>query len=202
MADALGGLRYLRSNTTVLRMAVMLAIFSIFGWSYAVLMPVFARDVLHVGARGLGYLMTCNGVGALAGALLVASGSRRHLRRLLFGGAALLSASLAAFSFSRVLPLSMVLLALAGVGGLAFMSTANTTIQLSVPDEVRGRMMGVWGLVFAGMAPLGSLQAGTVEEYLGAPTAVRLGAGIIAAATLAALVLLRRHMPGEPREEQ
>ncbi|HUT75276.1 MAG TPA: MFS transporter [Armatimonadota bacterium] len=202
MADALGGLRYVRSNSTVLRMAVMLAVFSIFGWSYAVLMPVFARDVLHVGARGLGYLMTSSGVGALAGALTVASGSGRHLRRLLFGGAVLMSASLVAFSFSRVLPLSALLLALVGMGGLAFMSAANTTIQLSVPDEVRGRMMGVWGLVIAGTAPLGSLQAGAMAEYLGAPAAVRLGACIMAAATLAAIVVVRRRARGEPREEE
>jgi len=192
LADAVGGLRYLRSNRTVLRLAGLLAVFSVFGWSYAVLMPIFAREVFHMGPQGLGYLMTATGIGALAGALTVASLSGYPIRRLLFGGAFLLAAALIGFSFSRVFGLSVVLLALAGFGGVVFMSTANTTFQTSVPDEVRGRTMGVWGLVFAGTAPLGSLQAGTLAQYLGAPKAVLIGALITAGATFTALMAARR----------
>jgi MFS family permease len=196
LADALSGLRYLRANSTVMGLAGLLAVFSVFGWSYAVLMPVFARSVLHVGPRGLGYLMTATGVGALAGALTVASLSGRPSRSVLFGGALLLSAALLGFSASRAFALSLGLAALAGFGGVAFMSTANTTFQMSVPDEVRGRMMGVWALVFAGSAPLGSFQMGIVAQYFGAPTAVAIGAAISAVAALGALVLLARRRRG------
>lgn len=195
VADALGGLRYLRTNSTVMRLAVLLAVFSVFGWSYAILMPVFARDVLHSGARGLGYLMTATGVGALGGALTVASLSGRPSRRVLFGGAFLLAAALLGFAASRIFLLSAGLLALAGFGGVAFMSTANTTFQVSVPDEMRGRIMGVWGLVFAGGAPLGSLQAGALAQYLGAPVAVAIGAAITGAAALTGVLAARRLPP-------
>jgi MFS family permease len=192
LADAVGGLRYLRTNSTVLGLAGLLAVFSIFGWSYAVLMPIFARDVLHKGPQGLGYLMTATGIGALTGALTVASLSGYPLPRLLFSGAFVLAAALIGFSFSRLFVLSMLLLAAAGFGGVMFMSTANTTFQTSVPDEVRGRIMGVWGIVFAGTAPLGSLQAGTLAQYLGAPAAVLIGACLTAGAMTAALIALCR----------
>jgi len=201
LADALSGLRYLRANSTVMGLAALLAVFSVFGWSYAVLMPVFARSVLHVGPQGLGYLMTATGVGALLGALTVASSSGRPSRRVLFGGALLLSAALLGFSASRAFELSLGLAALAGFGGVAFMSTANTTFQMSVPDEVRGRMMGVWALVFAGSAPLGSFQMGIVAQYFGAPTAVAIGAAICAVAALGALVLLARRRRGASPDE-
>jgi MFS family permease len=192
LGDAVGGLRYLRSNSTVLGLAAMLAVLTIFGWSYAVLMPVFATKVLAVGARGLGYLMTANGIGALVGALTVATLAERPSKTILFGGALLLAGALIGFSFSRNFPLSLLLLALAGLGGVAFMSTANTTFQISVPDEVRGRIMGVWGLVMAGTGPLGSLQIGTLAEYLGAPRAVLIGACVTVVGTLAALIAWRR----------
>jgi MFS family permease len=194
LADALDGIRHLRQKRTVLGIAIWLAAFSVFGWSYAVLMPIFARDVLHMGPSGLGYLMTGTGVGALIGALGVATLSGYNVSRptLLFSGAFLLAAALIAFSFSRAFWLSAAMLALAGMGGVTFMSTANTTIQVSVPDELRGRMMGVWGVVFAGSAPLGSLQAGTMAQYLGAPMAVLIGALVTICATVMALVALRR----------
>jgi len=192
LADAVGGLRYLRTNSTVMGLAALLGAISMFGWSYAVLMPVFARDVLHMGPQGLGYLMAATGVGALIGALTVASLSGYPLPRLLFGGAFTMAAALLGFSFSHTFALSLVLLAGAGFGGVMFMATANTAFQTSVPDEVRGRIMGVWGIVFAGSAPLGSLQAGTLAQYLGAPAAVRIGACVAAGATITALVALRR----------
>jgi len=200
LADALSGLRYLRANSTVMGLAALLAVFSVFGWSYAVLMPVFARSVLHVGPQGLGYLMTATGVGALLGALTVASSSGRPSRRVLFGGALLLSAALLGFSASRAFELSLGLAALAGFGGVAFMSTANTTFQMSVPDEVRGRMMGVWALVFAGSAPLGSFQMGIVAQYFGAPTAVAIGAAITAVAAVTALLVVARRRGPAPGE--
>jgi len=198
LTDAFGGLRYLVTNRALRQVVALLAVFSVFGWSYGVLMPVFARDVLKAGARGLGYLMTSNGIGALAGALTVATLSEYPRKQMLFGGAFVLSAALIGFALSRTFLLSAALLALVGLGGVAFMSTANTTIQVSVPDEMRGRVMGVWGLVFAGTAPLGSLQAGTIAQYLTAPDAVAIGACITGCAAVVALIAARRRVADEP----
>jgi len=112
--------------------------------------------------------------------------------RILFAGGFLLSAAAVGFAFSRMLHLSMAILAFAGLGGVAMMSVANTLIQTSVPDRVRGRVMGVWALVFAGSAPLGSFQAGTLAQYLTAPVAVVIGAAITLAATVVAVIGWRR----------
>jgi MFS family permease len=93
------------------------------------------------------------------------------------------------------------MLALAGLGSIAVMSVANTLIQVSVPDQMRGRVMGVWALVFSASAPLGSLQAGTLAQYLGAPVAVVIGATITLGGTAAAMVgwkRLRKKMPLHP----
>jgi len=136
------------------------------------------------------------------GALLVASlGQYQHRERVLFGGGFLLSAAAAGCAFSRILHLSMGMLALAGLGSIAVMSVANTLIQVSVPDQMRGRVMGVWALVFSASAPLGSLQAGTLAQYLGAPVAVVIGATITLGGTAAAMVgwkRLRKKMPLHP----
>jgi MFS family permease len=196
MEDALGGLRYLRQNRTVLRIAVLMTIFSVFGWIYNVLMPVFAKDVLHSGARGLGYLMTAGGVGALVGSLLIASlGNYPHRWRLLLGGALLLALATGGFAFSNIFLLSCALLAFAGVGAVTLMSSANTMLQLSAPDEMRGRVMGIWGLVFMGSTPLASFLAGTTAHYLGAPFTVGLSAWITGVVALVAIRFARRDKP-------
>jgi MFS family permease len=192
LSDAISGLRYLWTNATVRGLAVMLAVVTVFGWSYGVLMPVFAKTILGIGAQGLGYLWVATGVGAVIGALSVATVAGRPKGSVLFGGMLLLAAAVAGFSLSRSFALSLLLLALAGLGGVAFMSTANTVFQISVPDEARGRIMGVWGLVMAGMAPVGSLQIGALAEYLGAPRAVLIGACITAGVTLIAIIAWRR----------
>jgi MFS family permease len=202
LQEALSGFRYLRSNRTVLNIATMLGIFFIFGWYYAVLLPVFAKDILDVGAPGLGYLMTASGVGALFGALTVATLSAYpHKRRLFFGGAILLAAASEGFAFSRIFSLSAVLLALVGFGGITVMATANTMIQLSVSDDMRGRIMGVWALVFAGTTPISSFLAGTLAQHFGAPFAVALGAGIMGLVVSGAALAAWRARGGRMKDE-
>jgi MFS family permease len=166
----------------------IMATLSIFVLPYTVLMPLFARDVLHVGARGLGFLMSATGVGALCGALIVATfGSRGSRSRWLFASAILVSAALLAFSLSRSYALSLALLFFVGLGIVMQATTSNSFLQLSVPDAMRGRMMALFGIVFMGFMPLGNLIAGVLAHLFGASLALGIGAGLsgtVAAATL------------------
>lgn len=181
------GWRYVIRTPQVRGLLILLAIISIFGWSYAVLMPVFAHEVLHVGARGLGFLMSAIGVGALVGALMLASLGHHRLRaRFLYGGLGLFAASVWLFAGSEHFLLS--LFALAGAGGamITYMNTSNALLQLTVPEEMQGRVMGFRTLVFAGLTPLGSALLGSLADWIGAPLAVRSAALLCGTAAAAA----------------
>jgi predicted MFS family arabinose efflux permease len=156
-------------------------------------MPAFARDVLGRGANGYGVLMSASGTGAFVGALIVATyGHLFTPRRLALGGVWLFSGALLAFSVSRNFYLALVFLFIAGFGMLLFFSTSNTVLQTIVPDEMRGRVMGVWSLVFGAMIPLGSLEAGAVAHWTGTPFALAFGAIICAVSALVTLFAIRR----------
>jgi len=173
------GLRYAWTNQ-VLKTVILLVILStIFIMPYGVLMPVFAGEILKVGSRGFGLLMTCTGLGALSGGLMLGSaGNVKHKGRLFFTGAFIFSIAILLFSFSRIFPLSCALLVAGGFFSMIQSSTSNTIIQVTVSDEMRGRVMGIFSLAFMGLSPLGSLQAGMVAQFFGAPFAVALGAAI------------------------
>src|SRR6266480_6192028 len=133
--------------------------------------------------------------GSLADLYPKRSATYGHLftpRRLALGGVWLFSIALFAFSLSRNFYLALAFLLIAGFGMLLFFSTSNTVLQTIVPDEMRGRVMGVWSLVFGAMIPLGSLEAGAVAHWAGTPFALALGACICALAALVALVIMRR----------
>jgi len=165
----------------------------IFGWSYAVLMPAFARDVLSRGANGYGVLMSASGTGAFIGALVVATyGHLFTPRKLALGGIWLFSIALLALSRSRNFYAALAFLLVAGFGMLLFFSTYNTALQTIVPDEMRGRVMGVWSLVFGAMIPLGSLEAGALAHWLGTPFALAFGAIICAVSALVTLFVIQR----------
>jgi len=185
------GLRYIRGDATVFTLVTLVGIASIFGMPYATLMPVFARDILEVDASGYGALMSAAGVGALMGAIgLAALGRYRPKGRLLTAGNLLFPATLLAFSLSRWYPLSLLILVAVGWSMVTQNATTNTLLQTAVPDHLRGRVMSVYILMFQGMMPFGSLQAGAVANAVGAPLALRLGAVI--AAGYALLVFWRR----------
>src|SRR6516164_2998415 len=170
-------IRHQRVRTILL---LFLAI-GVFGWSYAVLMPAFAKDILGRGANGYGILMSASGVGALGGALVVATwGHAITPRKLALGGVWLFSVALFIFSLTRNFYTALVMLFVAGFGMLLFFSTSNTVLQTIVPDEMRGRVMGVWALVFGAMIPLGSLEAGVVARWCGTPFALAFGAVVCA----------------------
>jgi MFS family permease len=185
------GVRYVARDRLVGGVMILIACFSLFGLPYTVLMPVFARDILHAGPQGLGGLYAAAGVGALGGSLVLATFSKTRRRALvLIGGVLLFAAALSGFALSRRLPLSLALLAVSGGAGVTFMSSCNTTVQASVPDALRGRVMGIYSLMFMGLVPFGALQAGAVAERFGAPLALGAGALVCAAATVTVIALV------------
>ena len=108
------------------------------------------------------------------------------------GGVWIFSVALALFAFNRNLYLALVLLAISGFGIVLYFSTSNTVLQTIVPDEMRGRVMGIWTLVFGGMIPLGSLQAGLIADLLGTPATIAIGALICALGAVVTLEVVRR----------
>jgi MFS family permease len=180
------GLRYVRRTRSVLLPIALLGTVATFGMNFQVLMPVLARDVLQGDAGLFGLLMAASGLGSLAAALSIAFGTRPTFR-LLVSGAAIFGAGLIALSFSRLIPVSLVLMGVLGWGLIAQAATTNTLLQLAAPDELRGRVMSVYTTVFAGTTPVGGLFAGTLASLGGAPLALLAGGVIsVAAAAFAA----------------
>ncbi len=193
VGQALEGFRYVWNHPRPLTILALFAVVGIFGWSYSVLMPAFAHDVLHLGEQGYGMLMAASGVGALLAALTVATAGQAFPSRVLaLGGVWIFSVALALFAFNRNLYLALVLLAISGFGIVLYFSTSNTVLQTIVPDEMRGRVMGIWTLVFGGMMPLGSLQAGFIGDLLGTPATIAIGALICALGAVVTLGVVRR----------
>src|SRR5438874_3657114 len=188
------GIVYSMRHPRVRTILLLFLAVGVFGWSYVVLMPSFARDVLGRGANGYGILISASGAGALIGALIVAAyGHLVTPRKLAFSGVYLFSAAMTAVAFARSFYLAVAFLFLAGFGMLLFFATSNTTLQTIVPDEMRGRVMGVWSLVFGAMIPVGSLEAGAVAHFWGTPFALGFGAIIcLIAAIITRVVIARR----------
>ncbi len=177
---------------------ILFAIVGIFGWSYSVMLPAFAKDVLGAGAREYGMLLSANGLGALAGALTVASvGHKVSRRSLILGGLWVFSAMLLMLALIKSFYLAMICLAIGGWGMLLFFSTTNTLLQTSASDEMRGRVMGIWALVFGGMTPLGGLEAGAVSNYAGIRWTIATGAVVCAVAGVVVLFIVRRKAANE-----
>ena len=195
-AQVAAGLRYIRQSAPIRTIILLVGISSLFGLSYATLMPAYAADVLRVGETGLGWLSTAVGVGALAGSFTVASlGRLRRKGLLLTIGSLLFPGALLFFACSRSLPLSLACLAVVGFGWVAQNATCNTLVQALVTDDLRGRVMGAYTLMFFGTSPFGALLAGSLAQALGPTTAVLIGAGVtlvFSAGLLLAVPALRR----------
>src|SRR6059036_1318213 len=164
---------FIRGDARVWVLVVLVAVFSVLGFPFIVLMPVVARDVLHTDARGYGLLMAAVGVGAMLGALgLALRGRRVRKGAALLDGGATFGALLMLFAAVRSVGVALVLLALAGCAMIVTTALANTMLQTLVPNELRGRVMAFYAFVFVGTAPLGAFQAGLVAEHTGAPFAI------------------------------
>lgn len=173
------GFQYVWKSTPIRSLMSLLGIISLMGMPYAVLMPIFAEEILHGGASGLGMLMGASGIGALTGALMLAS--RKGLKGLgnwvAFASSGF-GISIILFSFSRSFWLSAALLVPVGFSMMIQMASSNTLVQSLVPDNLRGRVMSVYSMMFMGMAPFGALLAGTLANHLGAPMTVALGGAV------------------------
>jgi MFS family permease len=171
---------------------ILVATASLTGMPYVVLLPVFARDILHGGAHTYGFLASASGLGALCGALYLASRrSVRGLGRVIGFAGVLFGASLAAFSFCHTLWLSLLALFVAGFGMMAQNASANTILQTIVHDDKRGRVMSFYTVAVLGVAPFGSLLAGSAAARVGAPYTI-LGGGL---ACIAASVFFIHRLP-------
>jgi MFS family permease len=185
------GLAYVRGFRPVRSVLLLLALVSTMGMPYTVLMPAVARTVLHGGPHTLGALMTASGLGALAGALYLASReSVLGLGRVMVSATATFGAGLVAFALSRQLWLSLAVLPVVGAGFMVQMASANTIIQTVVPERLRGRVMAFYTMAFLGTAPIGSLIAGVAADRIGEqPTILLGGIACLAAAAWFALRL-------------
>jgi MFS family permease len=171
------GLAYIRGDRLVRTLVWMIAGMSVTALPYVMLLPVFARSVLGVGAPGLGSMLAATGTGALVAGMALASGRMRLPRgRLILWAGMVLALVLIGFAQSRSYPLSLVLLALAGFTMILNNASVNALLQSRVPDRLRGRVMSVYVFMFIGMTPLGALQAGALARWFGAPAALTGGA--------------------------
>ena len=183
------GVRYAMGESRPRALLLLMATYSVFGFSFIAMLPVFAREVLGTGAAGYGGLMSAVGIGAAGGALAIA-GFGRKLRgdwrghRLIRGAGILFGLSLVAVAVARVYLVAALLLGLAGCAMILNNVMTNTLLQTEAPDQMRGRIMGFYSWVVLGMAPFGALLAGWISERFGVPVALAFGGGICVIATL------------------
>jgi len=179
------GLNFIRSSSLFASMMGLSFMTSIFGYSYVTLQPVFALDILDVGATGFAVMETAAGIGAVLGTLAIAYFQLIPRNgRTLVTGAVLFGVLLIAFSVSRYLPLTVVILFCAAFANSIYLNQALTTVQLRCPDELRGRVMAVWNLTWV-MTPMGGFVSGAVAQVAGAPIAVALGGAVVSTFALA-----------------
>src|SRR5437899_2341450 len=186
------GFHFVLRTHAIRDLLILLGLMSVMGMPYTVLMPIFADEIFNGGAKGLGLLMGSSGIGALAGALLLAG--RQNVRGL--GKWVMLSCggfgvSLVLFALSRNFWISTLLLLPVGFTMMVQMASSNTLIQSMVPDRLRGRVMAVYSMMFVGMAPFGALLAGVLAHQFGAPVTVAIG-GIVC---IAGALVFRSHLP-------
>jgi len=185
LRNFLEGFRFAMSDYAIRSSLILLSVLSLFGLQYSVFLPLFAKDVLHSGARGFGLLLSAAGVGAVLGALqFAARTSYKGLARWIAGTATICAVCLIVFSQSHVFWLSAAVLFVVGFAATSQMAATNTTIQNRVPDELRGRVMAVYATMFMGIQPVGSLIAGGVAKHIGAPATLTIFGGIVLAASL------------------
>ena len=196
--EILQGLRYAWEMPLIVLILAFMLVTSLFVVNFGVVVPLVAREVLHEGAHGFGLLMASLGVGAVIGAGALALVGRGRAPVWLLAGAALVDAvGLMALGFVRHFWVAAVLLGVMGFAMIVFMASSNTTLQVTVPDALRGRLMGLYAFVFVGMNPFGAVFIGSVAEKWGVRVACVVGGGM-GALCLVALTLVWGRRAAEP----
>lgn len=198
--EMLEGLRYIFGNRIFLATIGLSFFTSVFGMSYHVLLPVFADDVLDVGSRGFGFMEAAAGCGGFLGTLaMIKVGAGRHAGATMLAAASVFGLFIAGFAGSRSLPLSMALLFCASFSSSMYLNIGMTALQILVPDELRGRVMGVWSMTWF-LSAVGGLPASALAEWIGAPLTVALAAFVVSAFAGLLLVFAKelRHLPLRP----
>ena len=181
MQSLLGGFRYVRGEPVIFTFLVVSAIFNIFGRSYVTLLPVFAKEALHVGASGFGFLAAGPGLGTIFGSLTLASLGRVEAKPWLMVSMLLAFAVvLFGFAVGRNFSIAVALLVAIGALSTVFETLLSTSIQLRVEEAFRGRVSGFYGLTGGGLREFGGTQAGFVAEWTSAPAAIAGGALVLA----------------------
>jgi MFS family permease len=191
------GLRYIRSTPALAIPLVMMGVAGCLTYEFQVSLPVMADQGLHVGATGFGFMTATMGVGAVAGGLFVAARGKTGLRPLVLAASGF-AVTMALATLAPDLAFELIALALVGAGSIAFMSTGNSTLQLTAAPEMRGRVMSLWFVAFQGSTPIGGPIVGLVMSGLGARAGLGLGAitaGLVAGGGLLALRRLAGSRP-------
>jgi MFS family permease len=185
--EAWAGVQYIIENKKVSRVLISVIIVGTFAMNSSVLIPVFVKEVLHHDAEGYSTILSIMGIGSMLGAMFVSSKSKKGPNPLiLFGSALLLGLSLIVIGFISNYVLALCIVPLYGLLNMMFLISANSTIQLSIDHEFRGRVMSIYGLAFMGTTPIGNFYAGTITEYFG----VNIGFFLCGLATILGLLLL------------
>ena len=172
-SDLKEGLVYVGQNRLILALVSMVAAVSFFGISYVILMPVFANNILHVGVKGLGALMSSTGIGAVIGALTLARlGNFKAKGRFLMSSVFLFSVALISFSLTKNYFSALLMLMFVGFSSVIPVALINTLLQINVPDIFRGRVMSLFMITFAGVMPFGNLISGSLAQGLGVSAAL------------------------------
>jgi predicted MFS family arabinose efflux permease len=185
------GLSFVRHTPLVLLAVTTVGLVATFGMNFQVVIPPLAQDALGSDASGYGFLMTASGLGALGAAVALVIGGRPRPMRIALGAIVLGVASLA-LATSTSYPLSLLLMIPIGAGGITMAATANATIQLAVPDGLRGRVMAVYTTVFSASMPIGGLLMGILASTVGILEAIAIGGTLSLVSGLGALVAYRR----------
>lgn len=196
LQDIGAGLRYAAETPRVLLTLGLLLVVSLFVFNFTVYVPLVARTVLGLGAEGFGFLMAALGVGAVAGALVVAGlGPRHPPLTAMFGSAALACAGLVALSGARHFWVAAPVLFVTGFFGLILVASCNTSLQLEAPDALRGRVMSLYTLVWGGVFPFGAFLVGAMSEGWGVSMALLVNGTAGLAGLAAILAWWRRRAP-------
>jgi predicted MFS family arabinose efflux permease len=192
LAELREGLSYAFRTPAVLLIVILVAVIGMFGFNFTVMLPLVDRFVLGRGAAELGFLTAAVGLGALSAALLLAS-RKAATKFTLFAGAAAFAALLGALALSHWFYLTLPILLFLGMASTAFSATANTSLQLATPDHLRGRVMALYMLLFAGSTPIGAFFTGFMAEHLGVAATIAIEGGLCGLGLAAGLLYYLSH---------